>query len=105
MRALYQRKKGRDLYDLYLGLTTLDMNDQHVVDCLVEYLERADVRISRAQFEENFAGKLRSTSFRNDVRSLLRDGVGYDLDQAAEVVRERLISHLPGEPWRGIVGF
>lgn len=95
MRALYQRKKGRDLYDLYLGLTTLDVNQRHVVDCMAEYLERTGMRISRSEFEENLAGKLQSAGFRNDVWPLLRDGAGYDADEAAKVVRVRLISHLP----------
>ncbi|MDZ4177713.1 MAG: nucleotidyl transferase AbiEii/AbiGii toxin family protein [Coriobacteriia bacterium] len=101
MRALYQRKKGRDLYDLHLGLTTLDVNDRHVVECLTKYLERAGMRISRAQFEANLSDKLRSAGFRNDIQPLLRDGAGYDVDAAAEVVRQRLIWHLSGEQWRG----
>jgi predicted nucleotidyltransferase component of viral defense system len=101
MRALYQRKKGRDLYDLHLGLTTLDVNDRHVVECLTEYLERAGMRVSRAEFEANLAEKLRSAGFHNDIQPLLRGGAGYDVDAAAESVRQRLVSYLPGEPWRG----
>jgi predicted nucleotidyltransferase component of viral defense system len=30
LRALYQRKKGRDLYDLWLALTTLSVDDARI---------------------------------------------------------------------------
>ena len=101
MRALYQRKKGRDLYDLYVGLTTLDVDDRHVAECLGEYLARNGTRISRAEFEANLSEKLQSASFRGDIRPLLRAGADYDLEAAAVLVRKRLISRLPGAPWRG----
>lgn len=102
MRALFQRRKGRDLYDLWLGLTTLDPDEAHIVDCLGEYLARAETSISRAEFEANMVAKLASSDFRADVTPLLRDPAGYDFDAAASLVRDRLISRLPGEPWKGL---
>ncbi len=33
MRALYQRKKGRDLYDLWLGLRSDDADSNRIVEC------------------------------------------------------------------------
>lgn len=33
LRALYQRRKGRDLYDLYKALTLSDVNIAHVLAC------------------------------------------------------------------------
>ena len=101
MRALFQRRKGRDLYDLWLALTTLAIDEAHIVECLREYLVRAGTRISRAEFEENMAAKLRSPDFRADVVPLLRDSAGYTVDSAAALVHDRLIVRLPGEPWKG----
>lgn len=34
LRALYARRKGRDLYDLWLALTELALEDQVVIDAL-----------------------------------------------------------------------
>ncbi|MCE5191290.1 MAG: nucleotidyl transferase AbiEii/AbiGii toxin family protein [Actinomycetia bacterium] len=102
MRALFQRRKGRDLYDLWLGLTTLDPDEVHVIECLGEYLARTGTSISRAEFEANMAGKLASPDFRADVIPQLRDPAGYEVDVAAALVHDRLIARLPGEPWKGL---
>ncbi|MFA5844810.1 MAG: nucleotidyl transferase AbiEii/AbiGii toxin family protein [Coriobacteriia bacterium] len=102
MRALFQRRKGRDLYDLWLGLTTLDLNEAHIMECLGEYLARMETSISRAEFEANMVGKLASSDFRVDVIPLLRDPAGYDVDAAASLVHDQLIARLPGEPWKGL---
>jgi predicted nucleotidyltransferase component of viral defense system len=102
MRALFQRRKGRDLYDLWLGLTTLDPDEAHVIECLGEYLARTETAISRAEFEANMAGKLASSDFLADVIPLLRDPAGYDVDAAASLVNDRLVARLPGEPWKAL---
>ena len=39
LRALYQRRKGRDLYDLYKALTTSDINIDNVLACYQKYME------------------------------------------------------------------
>jgi hypothetical protein len=48
LRALYQRRKGRDLYDLWLALTALPIRAERVVECFERYLEHGGVTISRA---------------------------------------------------------
>jgi predicted nucleotidyltransferase component of viral defense system len=103
LRALYQRRKGRDLYDLWLGLQTLSPDEGRVIDCLLAYLEQAGLSVSRAQYEANMAQKLLTPDFRSDVMPLLRDDTGYDIDDAYRVVHERLIARIPGEPWKGLL--
>ncbi len=102
MRALFQRRKGRDLYDLWLGLTTLEPDEAHIIECLGAYLARTEASISRAEFEANMVGKLASPDFRADVAPLLRDPEGYDVDVASSLVHDRLIAGLPGEPWKAL---
>ena len=102
MRALFQRRKGRDLYDLWLGLTMRDPDEAHIIECLGAYLARTETSISRAEFEANMVGKLASSNFRADVIPLLRDPAGYDVDVAASLVNDRLIARLPGGPWKGL---
>ena len=101
LRALYQRKKGRDLYDLWLALTSLEVDDAKVVDCFQRYLKHEGLAVSRAEFEENLDSKLRNRSFLGDIEPLLPTGVSYDAAQAGALVGQRLIVKLPGEPWKG----
>ncbi len=94
LRALYQRKKGRDLYDLWLALSTLTVDEEAVAACFAKYLEHSRLRVARAEFEANLDEKLNSTAFRVDVQPLLRDGAAYDVDVAAALIQERLLSRL-----------
>lgn len=93
-RALYQRRKGRDLYDLWLALSTMEINEEAVTTSFQEYLAHSRLRVSRSEFEENLDEKLDSAAFRGDVAPLLRDGAAYDVDEAAALVRGRLLSRL-----------
>ena len=57
-------------------------------------LREAGQRVSRAEFESNLAAKLNDELFRADLRGLLRPDVVWDLDAAAQAVRERLLARL-----------
>lgn len=102
LRALYQRRKGRDLYDLWLALETLSPDEERVAAGFRAYLEHGGLSVSRAQYEANMTQKLASTDFRNDVMPLLRDESGYDIDEAYSLVHERLIARIPGGSWKGL---
>ncbi len=38
LRALYQRRKGRDLFDLYAALTKADVNTDEIMRCYHRYI-------------------------------------------------------------------
>ena len=80
-------------------LVTLD--DGRVVQCFVEYLGQSGLRVSRAEFEANLAAKLADPAFTRDVAPLLGPGVAWDVEGAARYVREELLAHLSGSPWKG----
>lgn len=101
LRALYQRKKGRDLYDLAIALGELEVDGAAVVDCFRRYMAADGAAVTRAMFEANLAEKKVSAAFRHDVRPLLRDGDAYDVDAAFVRVASELVARLPGEPWKG----
>lgn len=101
LRALYQRKKGRDLYDLWFALGTGEPRGDRVVDCFQRYMVHGGASVSRADFEANLAAKLAGNVFVEDLRLLLPAGAAYDPAMAAETVKDELIARLPGEPWRG----
>lgn len=103
LRALYQRKKGRDLYDLWVALEECGdgVDDGQVMDCFRRYMEHGGTPVSRAQFERNIAGKLKDPAFMEDIEPLLPAGTGYDVEAAARVVLGRLVALVPGDPWKG----
>jgi predicted nucleotidyltransferase component of viral defense system len=101
MRALYQRKKGRDLFDLWFALTEQEVDPEQVVQCFVKYMEFGDTIATRAQFEQSMAGKMDDALFLNDINPMLRSGVAYDVKAAWDLVQEVLVSRLPGDPWKG----
>ena len=102
-RALYQRKRGRDLFDLWYafnrGGTTLDPS--RVVESFLQYMKHEEHSISRALFEENLIGKKEDSEFKGDMEPLLTNDGKWDFEEAFSFVMESLISRLPGEPWRG----
>ncbi len=94
LRALYQRKKGRDLFDLHLGLRTGGVSPGKVVEAFHVYMDREGSRVSSLEFEGNLDEKLSSGVFGDDIRPLLRQDVKYDPKAAAAEVREALIRRI-----------
>lgn len=101
LRALYQRKKGRDLFDLWHALHSERADPTTLLTCFSRYLSEEGHSVSRAEFEENLAGKRATPDFRDDVAPLLRPGVAWDFDTAMDLVLQSLVARLAGEPWRG----
>lgn len=97
LRALYQRKKGRDLFDLCYALENAAVEPTRVVSCFDRYMRESGSGVSRAVFEENLFGKLKDPVFRSDMGPLLRAGIDWDVDRAAEVVMRELVARLPGK--------
>ncbi len=96
LRALYQRKKGRDLFDLSEALTRLaGLDPEKVVACFERYLENDGRRVTRTEFEENLAKKIEDKVFLGDVPPLLAFGVSFDPAVAQERVQEAFLSRLP----------
>jgi len=96
LRALYQRKKGRDLFDLSEALTRIaGLDAEKVVACFKRYLENDGRRVTGAEFEENLAEKIDDKVFLADVPPLLALGVSFDPPAALERVREAFLSRLP----------
>ena len=102
MQALYQRQKGRDLYDLHYVLEKFPQLDrQKVVQCFQKYLAHEKLEVSRAQFEANMHEKMNSKRFKVDIHPILHPDQTFDIANAYARVHEGLIARLPGEPWKG----
>ena len=103
LRALYQRKKGRDLFDLWYAFNRANPvpDAGRVVETFLKYMEHGGHQISRALFEQNLLEKKTDPQFTGDIEPLLTTEGGWDFDFAFGDVMGRLIAILPGEPWQG----
>ena len=101
LRALYQRRKGRDLFDLWDGLVRGGAGPQRVVQAFGEYMDAEGHAVSRAEFEENLAAKVADGRFMQDVVPLLAPGVVWKPEEAVRLVGRELVARLPGAGWKG----
>lgn len=101
LRALYQRKKGRDLFDLAFALPRDDVDPHTLLRCFERYMAEGGHMVTRAQFEANLHQKSNDADFRADMEALLSPEVSWHFDDALDKVRQQLIQRLPGEAWRG----
>lgn len=105
LRALLQRDKGRDLYDLSHALQVFEALDaDRTVDFFARYLALSEQTISKAQAQQRMFAKLANPSLLTDMRPLLPAEQAEQLTEEAarhafRSVFETLISRLPGEDW------
>ncbi|MGB8437739.1 MAG: nucleotidyl transferase AbiEii/AbiGii toxin family protein [Burkholderiales bacterium] len=102
LRALLQRRQGRDLFDLSEGLKQLSLDAEKVIACLQHYLELEGHPISRAKAERRMLEKL-NRSLTEDVDPLLPAGVRFSDEDATEAfgrVWKGLIVRIMGEAWK-----
>ncbi|MDE2790749.1 MAG: nucleotidyl transferase AbiEii/AbiGii toxin family protein [Paracoccaceae bacterium] len=100
LRALYQRRKGRDLFDLAMGLADERSDASRIATAFRKYMKRGGAVVTRAMFERILAGKVGDSQFNADMSALLRPGFEWRPEEAARTVSDRLIPLLPGEPWK-----
>ena len=101
VRALYQRKKGRDLFDLWAAFTNTQTQPERVIECFLRYMGNEGRKVSRAEFEKNLLTKLNDSGFIRDVRPLLIADTTFDFSTAGKYLLNRLLPLIPGEPWQG----
>lgn len=95
LRALYQRKKGRDLFDLYTALTRGNLDFEKVLKSYKEYMSFVVDRVpSFKEFVNNMELKMMDDEFLTDVIPLLRPEIEFDPHEAYIIVKERLIDKL-----------
>jgi predicted nucleotidyltransferase component of viral defense system len=92
LRALYQRSKGRDLFDIWMAMTELKLEPDEILAAFSTYRpERYSSRLAIVNLDE----KLKTQTFRIDLKSIVNDApLGYDIDKAAEFVKETLLSKM-----------
>ena len=105
LRALLQRDKGRDLFDLARAIAEFQGIDcGKVVACFGKYLAASGQSISRAEAAQRMFAKLDDPSFLADVRPLLSADEAEKFDDDAanaafSTVFSEFIKRIPGHAW------
>ncbi len=95
LRALFQRKKGRDLFDLYYAMTNLNLDTTAILRCYQKYMAFSVTKPpTQKQYLRNMESKLSDPDFQGDIYGLLRPGLTYDQRKAYELVRSELIEKI-----------
>ena len=92
LRALYQRSKGRDLFDIWLALTQTPL---HPADVLTAFSPYRPVGYTSKTAIANLEAKLNDPDFRHDLDELaVHTPIPYDPDAAAALVGRELLVKL-----------
>ena len=97
MRAMFQRKRGRDLFDLYWALTKspTPVDPAAIIASFEHYLKQEGSKAGRAEFIAILDAHLKDRGFCSDMELLLRHGITYDPQTAGSYVKTHLLNLLP----------
>jgi len=95
-RALYQRSKGRDLFDLDYSRINIDLDYSQIIHCFREYIQFATGNRppSQKEFLLNIEEKENNPDFTGDMEALLRSGIEYNQKAAFEWLKKELIEKI-----------
>lgn len=96
LRALYQRRKGRDLFDLHKALISKEnLDHSNLIKCYLEYIRFSTGQApSQQQFIDNIEAKMKDSEFLGDITALIRPTEPYKQEEAYELFKNKLISRL-----------
>ena len=97
LRAMFQRKRGRDLFDLYWALTksTSPVDPSGIIESFQHYMKQEGTKAGRAEFVGILEAHLKDRGFCSDMEPLLRHGISYDPQSAGSFIKANLLSLLP----------
>jgi predicted nucleotidyltransferase component of viral defense system len=96
LRALYQRSKGRDLFDLDYSRLNMELNINEIIHCFKEYVTFATGNRppSKKEFLINIEEKENDPNFTGDMEALLRQEIEYNQEAAFEWLKNELIEKI-----------
>ena len=96
LRALYQRRKGRDLFDLWKALTSSNANPDLIIKCYKEYMKFSLEKPipTKKEFLMQIEAKKADADFLGDTAALLRPDEKYNHEEAFKIVIEKLIERM-----------
>jgi len=96
LRALYQRSKGRDLFDLDYARQNIDLDYEQIITCFKKYTSLATGKRppSKKEFLLNIEEKEFSAGFIGDMEALLRPNIKYNQSDAFLWLKNELIEKM-----------
>jgi predicted nucleotidyltransferase component of viral defense system len=96
LRALYQRSKGRDLFDLDYARRHKTINIDEIIHCFKVYtaFSTGNRPPSQKEFLLNIAQKEQNPEFTGDMEALLRPEVTYNQKEAFNWLKSEVISKM-----------
>ena len=92
LRALYQRSKGRDLFDLDYSRLHQDLDLVAIIQCFNRYMEFSVGKApSQKEFLLNMEEKQQDPLFTGDMEALLRPPLEYDQEAAFDWLRSEVL--------------
>ncbi len=104
LRALYQRRKGRDLFDLWYTAEKEMIDTDLVISIFTHYCKHNNEPITRVMFEQSMDLKKQHMDFKSDIFSLLVPEINWDFSKAIRLVEKIYIEKLKGEAWKMKLG-
>lgn len=91
LRALYQRRKGRDLFDLYWAMTHQNIDTGKIIQCYNTYMKHSvDKPPTQKQFLANMEEKMADREFLEDIHIVLKPGIEYHHEKAWDMIKREL---------------
>jgi predicted nucleotidyltransferase component of viral defense system len=96
LRALYQRSKGRDLFDLDYSRLNMELDVEQIIKCFKEYttFSTGNRPPSQKEFLINIEEKENDPNFTGDMEALLRPEIKYNQEAAFEWLKNELVEKL-----------
>ncbi len=95
LRALYQRRKSRDLFDMYWAYANHKMDTAKVLTCYKEYMKFVvDKQPTQKEFLLNMEEKMKDKEFTGDIQIILRPGIEYDNEVAYLFIKKELLEKI-----------
>ncbi|MFS4457429.1 nucleotidyl transferase AbiEii/AbiGii toxin family protein [Maribacter sp. 2304DJ31-5] len=96
LRALYQRSKGRDLFDLDYSRLNMELDVEQIIKCFQEYttFSTGNRAPSQKEFLMNIEEKEQDPNFTGDMEALLRTGITYNQEEAFEWLKTGVIANM-----------
>jgi predicted nucleotidyltransferase component of viral defense system len=96
LRALYQRRKGRDLFDLNRAIQKIENLD---IEMLIECYKKYMIFVvgeppSQKEFILNMESKMKDQLFLNDVFGIIAANEAFDFELAYKVVKDKILDRL-----------
>lgn len=87
MRAMYQRKKGRDLFDLDWAINHCEVDKKKIVQSFLAYMDFQELSIDQKDYIVNLEEKINNPVYRQDIFNYVRPDIEYDPWTAFENVK------------------